>query len=591
MAQKLAFLKKFLIIIIFLWTLVIVVFSTSTIHQNYQYAEHIALNQAQVSVKKDLAYRSWVASHGGVYVPITKQTPANPYLVHIPNRDIETTDGQHLTLMNPAYTLLQMMSNYGELYGVKGHITSDKLLNPKNRPDAWERKGMEIISRTKTPYFEIALVDSANYLRFLNPLFVEQSCLKCHASQGYQLGDFRGAVSVAIPLYELYAHAFNQSLRHGSYFFLLWLIGLLGIFWGYKHIQKYIHTQISQYEQHVYTLVDVIEKRDSYTAGHTRRVALYADKIAYQMGYKEDIRQLLFRASMLHDIGKISTPDSILLKPGKLTRLEYKLIQEHVTASHELLTKVDIFEDIAEIVRHHHEHYNGKGYPQGLTGDKIPMLSQVMTAADAFDAMTTDRIYKGRKSVKLALDELQSLSGQQFNPEVVEASLIALEDVEIDELYNQLPQTDLEQERFSYFYRDKISGAFNRDYLEFVLSRRAEQSELRDVALGDKLFKYRCVYAIFLHNFTQYNKQFSWKNGDELLALVVKTLQEISPEALVFRLFGDDFIIMHKEHYEVPKNSKAIDDVLLNTGIEISYKHVDLQQKNICSLDELETYL
>jgi len=411
MSQKLAFLKKILIALIVLWTLVIVVFVGSSIHQNYQYANQIALNEAQVSVKKDLAYRRWVSSHGGVYVPITARTPPNPYLAHIPNRDVKTSDGQHLTLMNPAYTLSQMMADYGELYGIIGHITSKKLLNPSNTADTWESKGLDIIKKTEQAYYEKTEVYGEYYLRYLNPLFVKKSCLKCHASQGYEIGDVRGAVSVAIPMKTIYQHAFSQSLHLSSYFLIIWFIGLFGIFWGYKRIQKYIYDQISNYEQHIYALVDVIEKRDSYTAGHTRRVAQYADLIAAQMGYQEESRELLYRASMLHDIGKVSTPDSILLKPGKLSQLEYKLIQGHVNTSYELLTKVDIFEDIAEIVRHHHEHYDGSGYPKGLKDQQIPMLSQVMTAADAFDAMTTDRIYKGRKSVSIALEELQNLAG------------------------------------------------------------------------------------------------------------------------------------------------------------------------------------
>ena len=187
------------------------------------------------------------------------------------------------------------------------------------------------------------------------------------------------------------------------------------------------------------------------------------------MGYNEDTIDKLYRASMVHDIGKISTPDSILLKPGKLSTLEYKLIQEHVSTSYQLLKKVDIFHDIAEIVRHHHESFNGSGYPQGLKGSQIPMLSQIMTVADAFDAMTTNRIYKGKKTLDASLEELQTLAGKQFNAQVVQAAVVALKGIEIPDS-NQQPRNQIEHERFAYFYKDQLTSAYNRDYLNYYFN-------------------------------------------------------------------------------------------------------------------------
>ena len=106
-------------------------------------------------------------------------------------------------------------------------------------------------------------------------------------------------------------------------------------------------TKIRDYEQHIFSLVKIIEKRDRYTAGHSQRVATYSALIAKEMGYSKHEVDTLYRACMLHDIGKISTPDSILLKPEKLNNLEYEIIKEHVTVSYELLNKVDIYRDIA----------------------------------------------------------------------------------------------------------------------------------------------------------------------------------------------------------------------------------------------------
>ncbi len=284
---------------------------------------------------------------------------------------------------------------------------------------------------------------------------------------------------------------------------------------------------------------------------------------------------------MVHDIGKISTPDSILLKPGKLSDLEYKLIQRHVSTGYNLLKNVDIFDDIAEIVRHHHEHYDGSGYPQGLTGDQIPMLSQIMSVADAFDAMTTDRVYKGRKTVDLALEELQSLSGKQFHSEIVKFALLALENVDAP-ASSQLPMDEIEQERFAYFYKDQLTCVYNQDYLNFILISNNDNSQ-QDA--------YRCINLINLKNFTQYNKQFGWKQGNELLVNIAQKLKQLFPNALIIRIHGDDFVVLHKSHLEIKQQLSQIDDVLKETGVSISQLHLNLLSESINSVDELERWL
>ena len=586
MAEKFNIFKRLMLISIIVWSMLITTFLINDIFQHKNYAFELALHEARISIKKDLAVRSWVSSHGGVYVPITKRTPPNPYLKNLPDRDIETTKGLKLTLMNPAYTLSQIMRDYKQNYGIQGHITSKKLLNPKNKSDAWEQKGLDIIDKTRKPFYEKTEINNKNFVRYLDPLVTQQSCLKCHAFQGYKVGDIRGAVSVSIPMIEYENQALSHTLRSFFYLFTIWLVGIIAILWAYKKSLTYVKQEIKGYEQHIYSLVDMIENRDSYTAGHSQRVAQYAVLIAKKMGYNQQKVNKLFRASMLHDIGKISTPDSILLKPGKLLKLEYNLIQEHVTSGYELLRKVDIFADLAEIVRHHHEHYDGSGYPQGLKGDKIPMLSQIMTVADAFDAMTTDRVYKGRKTIPVALEELQQLAGKQFHSEVVTAALICLKNIIIDTTKNQLPQTRLEQERFAYFYKDSISGVYNREYLEFTLSQQSNSLEQKTSQSN-----LNCIHAIYLHHFSLYNKKYGWNQGDKLLHKVASKLQELCPEGKIFRIFGDDFLIMHKEIRDIEDTIKSLEDVLKSTGIEISFKHINLQSHHINSIDKLEEFL
>jgi len=580
MSNKVHFINKIVYILVFVWSLFIFGVTGVQILNHYSTAEEQAKHEAIISVKKDLAYRTWVASHGGVYVPVTKKTPPNPYLSHIKNRDVNTTSGQHLTLMNPAYTLSQMMKNYSELYGSKGHITSRTLMNPVNASDKWEEAALIYAEKTGKSSYKKEYIEDKEYFRYLKPFVTEKSCLKCHAFQGYKVGDIRGGVSVAIPMDIFNEQAFEASYIDVSINSLVYLLGLLVIFYGRKKAREILESKIKDYEQHIFSLVDILERRDSYTAGHTQRVAKYSVLIAKQMGFNKEKVDDLYRACMLHDIGKISTPDSILLKPGKLNSLEYEIIKEHVVVSYELLAKVDIYKDIAEIVRHHHEHYDGSGYPQGLKGDEIPILSQVMTVADAFDAMTTNRVYKTRKSVKVALEELKALSSLQFHAEVVKAALVALRDVKLDLDVSQRPQTKLEKERFAYFYKDLTTGVYNRDYLEFMLAfNNTEQ------------FNIKYAYAVYLHDFSLYNKNNSWLEGDKLLEKFAKALESLSDEKFVFRIYGDDFIILSENCLDLEMNRDTLDEVLKDTGVSFSYKTFDLEADNINQIQELEKRL
>ena len=580
MGYRAKIINKIVFLVIGIWSLIMLIFLSISISQNYKYADELALHEAVISTKKDLAYRSWVASHGGVYVPITERTPPNPYLSHIKNRDVETTNGDKFTLMNPAYTVSQMMRDYTKLYGTRGHITSKILLNPKNKPDPWEAKALDAVEVTRKPLYEIAIIDGDEYYRYLKPLITQQSCLKCHAFQGYKVGDIRGGVSVSIPMKPFYDKAFKYSQVNTLVFTLLWFFGMAVILFGRKKAREALEDKIKDYEQHIYSLVNMIEKRDRYTAGHTQRVAKYAILIAEQMGFNDEKIEELYRASMLHDIGKVSIPDSILLKPGKLNALEYSIIQEHVVISYEILKDIDIYKDIAEIVRHHHEHYDGSGYPQHLKGDEIPILSHIMSLADSFDAMTTSRIYKGRKSVKVALEEVMSLAGKQFHTEVAIAASQALKDITVDRRSSQRPETKMEKERFVYFYKDPVTGAYNRDYLESVLSYKYPEEE-----------KYHCINIAYLGNFTRYNQNHGWTEGDKMLRNFADKLQDVYPKSLIFRLYGDDFILLHKEHIDFKEKLDILKEFLEGTQLNISYKHFDIKAENLNSLHDLESLL
>jgi putative nucleotidyltransferase with HDIG domain len=177
------------------------------------------------------------------------------------------------------------------------------------------------------------------------------------------------------------------------------------------------------YEDTLQALGAAIDLRDSETAGHSQRVCLYSLEIARALGLPEVEHKNLLRGAYLHDIGKLGTPDGILLKPGPLTPDEWKVMQQHVRIGYELVKGIPFLSDTAEIVFTHHERCDGRGYPRGLMGDAIPMGARIFAVADTLDAITSDRPYRKASSFEFGRETIRRLSGQQFDPQVVAAFL------------------------------------------------------------------------------------------------------------------------------------------------------------------------
>jgi putative nucleotidyltransferase with HDIG domain len=170
-------------------------------------------------------------------------------------------------------------------------------------------------------------------------------------------------------------------------------------------------------------LADAVEARDNYTAGHSRRVTDYSLLIGRAMGLGAEELETLRTSAILHDIGKIGIPDCILNKPGLLEPLEYETIKQHTVIGARILGHVPELSNVVPAVRHHHERMDGSGYPDGLSGEAIPLLARIIAVADAFDAITTTRVYKPTLPDSLALEELRRGSGTQFDPQVVDVFL------------------------------------------------------------------------------------------------------------------------------------------------------------------------
>jgi len=181
-----------------------------------------------------------------------------------------------------------------------------------------------------------------------------------------------------------------------------------------------LHCALSDsYLSTIAVLADAIEAKDPYTRGHCESVAAVAVRVAQRMGFEGDALDQLRYAALLHDVGKIGIPDGILLKPGRLLPEEFLVIKRHSTIGSELVSRVSSLASIAPVILHHHEKFDGSGYPDGLSGDAILLGSRIVGVVDALDAMTTPRPYRDPVSMTDALEELQRCAGGHFDPTVV----------------------------------------------------------------------------------------------------------------------------------------------------------------------------
>jgi putative nucleotidyltransferase with HDIG domain len=166
-----------------------------------------------------------------------------------------------------------------------------------------------------------------------------------------------------------------------------------------------------------------VDAKDPYTHGHSRRVAILAERISREMELSEKDREMVRIAGILHDVGKIGTPESVLAKPGRLDPEEYELFKRHSALGHRIVSAVKELEPVGKAILHHHERFDGSGYPAGLSGQAIPQLSRILAVCDTYDAMTTDRPYRTSLGHHAAVEELARCAGRQLDPEVVRAFL------------------------------------------------------------------------------------------------------------------------------------------------------------------------
>lgn len=187
------------------------------------------------------------------------------------------------------------------------------------------------------------------------------------------------------------------------------------------------------------TLAKSLDARDKYTALHSENVAKYAQHIAIEMGLPRKVCEQIHLGGLLHDIGKIGIPESVLLKPTKLSDEEYDLIKQHPVIGYEMVKHITFFKKngVLDAILFHHERFDGKGYPHGLRGKEIPLIARILAIADSFDAMTSNRVYRDKSNLDYAINQIRSNKGTQYDPEIVDIFLKSMEEADIETILSR----------------------------------------------------------------------------------------------------------------------------------------------------------
>lgn len=229
------------------------------------------------------------------------------------------------------------------------------------------------------------------------------------------------------------------------------------------------------YWQTVSTLSEAVDAKDRYTSGHSKRVAEYARMIAKRMGKSIKEQEMIYRAGLLHDVGKIGIPINIINKTDKLTDEEFELIKIHPITGYHILKEISEYGDMVVATKYHHERYDGKGYPNGLAGENIPEIARILCVADSYDAMTSNRSYRKGLPQEAVKNEIEKCKGKQFDPYIADIMIQIMEE-DKEYLLRQIDRTD---------YKILLVGDNNENNLR--IQKIIQEDNIYEVILVDNL--------------------------------------------------------------------------------------------------------
>ena len=302
--------------------------------------------------------------------------------------------------------------------------------------------------------------------------------------------------------------------------------------------------------QTMQTLCTTIEAKDEYTRGHSHRVAEYAGLIARELGWSSEEIVNLNHAAHLHDIGKIGIPDTILNKPTRLTAEEYAVIKEHPIIGSEILKNITIIKNAAQVAHYHHERYDGTGYPDGLSGEDIPIQARIVAIADSYDVMSSKRIYRNALPENVIIDEIRKGRGTQFDPHIADIFLKLLTEhrlnINKDYLHindeSNLPNIESELEKFISDIVRTMQASEGTESLDFLTGLPMRNRGEKMVA---QMMHEHDGYLVFMDmdNLKKINDIYGHKAGDRALKTIGTILSDCMPECVVCRLGGDEFLL------------------------------------------------
>lgn len=304
----------------------------------------------------------------------------------------------------------------------------------------------------------------------------------------------------------------------------------------------------------IQTLAATVEAKDAYTRGHSLRVAEYAAQLAGELGWTDTDIDNLKKAVALHDIGKIGIPDQIWNKPTRLTDDEYVLVREHTVIGAEILHDIKWIDHLSEIVRSHHERYDGSGYPDGLVGEEIPIHARIAAIADSYDAMNTRHLYRNSLSPEAIREEFLKNRGRQFDPELTDLFLRLMDEHRLNSPAAPLSAADTS----GLSAVDSTIGKFISDVMSTMKSQEDAASydfltRLPMRHLGERLaaefMQEHSGHLVFIDmdNLKKINDLYGHKAGDRALKLLGGLLADYHEAAVACRLGGDEFLLFVPE--------------------------------------------
>lgn len=297
--------------------------------------------------------------------------------------------------------------------------------------------------------------------------------------------------------------------------------------------------------QTITTIANIIDAKDEYTKGHSYRVAEYSSALAQELGYSRERVSNVKYIGLLHDIGKIGIPDSILNKPGKLTDSEYALMRKHAEIGGNILSGNNMIDGMDEGAKFHHERYDGRGYPMGLKGDEIPEMARIIGIADAYDAMTSNRVYRKRLSTETVINEIKRCSGTQFDPKLAEVFVKMVEDGKLDGISSDF-STETGSKGMAERSADLLQSVIGfkeksydneHDYLTGVLSKSAGEKIIAEkLAEGDG-----GLFIVDITNLHDVNEKHGIVAGDRIIRTTADELS-MREKLVVVRYDGSGFL-------------------------------------------------